>query len=132
MSNDYGGETQINNSGMIEKTSGTGTSTILVNGTLSNTGTIEAESGTISLIGDDSHRSRSSTLTAGTWNALNGSTLAFPSGTVITTNQANITLDGTGATIAAIAGLTSNSGSLSLTNGAELLDHWATSATRAA
>ena len=36
--NPYGGETEIDNAGTIEKTAGTGTSTILVNGTLSNTG----------------------------------------------------------------------------------------------
>ena len=35
-------------------------------------------------------------LTAGTWNALDGSTLVFPSGTSITTNQANVTLERTG------------------------------------
>ena len=45
----YGGETIIDNAGTIEKTAGTGTSTILVNGTLSNTGTIEADSGTLDL-----------------------------------------------------------------------------------
>ena len=42
-------------------------------------------------------------------------TLAFPSGTNITTNQANISLGGTGATIAAMSGLASNSGNFALT-----------------
>ena len=59
---------------MIEKTAGTGTSTILVNGTLSNTGTIEADSGTLSLAATIAQVS-ASTLTAGTWNAEAGSTL---------------------------------------------------------
>jgi hypothetical protein len=90
---------------------------ILVNGTLSNTGAIEAESGTISLAATVAQVS-GNTFTAGTWSALDGSTLAFPSGTSITTNQANVLLDGRGATIAGLSGLTTNSGSLSLTNGA--------------
>ena len=45
-------------------------------------------------------------------NALDGSTLAFPNGTSITTNQANIALGGTGLTIPAVQGITANSGSL--------------------
>ncbi len=117
VSNDYGGETQINNSGVIEKTAGTGTSTILVNGTLSNTGTIEADSGTLSLAATIAQISQGA-LTAGTWNAESGATLEFPSGTSITTNEGNITLDGAGATIAAISGLSSSSGSFSLASGA--------------
>ncbi len=118
VSNDDGGETQINTSGVIEKTAGTGTSTILVNGTFSNMGTIEADSGTLSLSATVAQVSDNA-LTAGTWEAEAGSTLVFPSGTSITTNQANIALDGTGATIAAISGLASSSGGFSLTNGAD-------------
>ena len=105
-----GGQTEIENAGTIAKTAGTGTSTLLVNGTLSNTGIIEAGSGTLSLSGTIAQLS-GTTLTAGTWVAESDSTLSFPSGTSITTNQANISLDGTGASIPAIAGLTSNSGS---------------------
>ncbi len=83
LDNPNGGETAVINAGTIEKTAGTGTSTILVYGTLSNTGTIEAESGTLALsatIAQDS----SGALTAGTWSAVDGSTLAFPSGTSFT------------------------------------------------
>jgi len=115
--NPSGGETEIENAGTIEKTAGTGTSTILVNGTLSNTGTIEADSGTFSLSATVAQVS-GNTLTAGTWDAEAGSTLVFPSGTDITTDQASITLDGAGATIAAISGLSSSSGSFSLASGA--------------
>ena len=78
--NPSGGETEIENAGTIEKTAGTGTSTILVNGTLSNTGTIEADSGTLSLSASVAQVS-GNTLTAGTWDAEAGSTLVFPSGT---------------------------------------------------
>ena len=112
-----GGETQIDNAGTIRKTAGSGTSTILVNGTLSNTGTIEADSGTLSLAATIAQISQG-TLTAGTWNAESGATLEFPSGTSITTNEGNITLDGAGATIAGISGLATNNGSFSVTGGA--------------
>src|SRR5262249_775120 len=113
----FGGQTEVENAGTIEKTAGTGTSTLPVKGTLSNTGTIEADSGTLSLSPTIAQLS-GNVLTAGTWIAEGGSTLAFPSGTSVTTNEANITLGGARATIAAISGLTTNSGSLSLTNGA--------------
>ncbi len=117
VNNPSGGETEIDNSGLIQKTAGTGTTTILVNGRLSNTGTIEADSGNISLSATVAQIS-GNTLKAGTWNALHGSTLVFPGGTTITSNQGNITLDGNGAAVVALSGLTSNSGSLSLMNGA--------------
>ena len=45
----YGGQTVIDNAGTIRKTAGTGTSTLSVNGPLINTGTIEADSGTLYL-----------------------------------------------------------------------------------
>ncbi len=119
VSNDFGGETQINNAGLIEKTAGTGTSTILVNGALNNTGTIEAESGTISLVATLAQVS-SGTLTGGTSGASGDSTLDLPSGTSITSNQASISLAGAGASITGISGLAANSGSLSLSGGADV------------
>jgi hypothetical protein len=113
------GDNMINNQGTIRKAAGTETSTLYVpqQGSLSNTGTIEAESGTIYLEATTIDQLSLGTLSAGTWNARDGSTLAFPSGKAITNNQANITLDGQVATIAALSGLTSNSGVLSLTDG---------------
>jgi len=118
--NPVGGQTAIINDGAIEKTAGSGTSTILVNGALDNSGTIEADSGTLSLAATTIAQLAGNTLTAGAWNARNGSTLDFPSGTNITTNQANLTVDGKGAGISGIGNLASNSGALSLTNGASL------------
>jgi RHS repeat-associated protein len=115
-----GGTTAIINQGTIRKTAGSGTSTILVNGALDNSGTIEADSGTLSLAATTIAQLAGNTLTAGAWNARNGSTLDFPSGTNITTNQANLTVDGKGAGISGIGNLASNSGALSLTNGASL------------
>lgn len=112
-----GYHTAIDNAGTIEKTAGTGTATLDVLLTLSNTGTIEADSGTLSLSGPITQVS-GTTLTAGTWNALAGSTLAFPDGTNITANQGNIAVDGQGASITGIQNLSSSSGSLAFTNGA--------------
>jgi RHS repeat-associated protein len=58
------------------------------------------------------------TLTAGTWNALDGATLQFPTGANIVTNDANISLGGSGATISGLSGLATNNGSFSVTSGA--------------
>ncbi len=110
----------IVNEGTIRKTGGTGTSTLSVNGSLTNTGTIEADSGTLSLAPTTFAQISGGSLTGGTWNALNGATLEFPSGTSITGNAASIAIGGSDATIAALSGLTTSSGSLSLTGGAGL------------
>jgi RHS repeat-associated protein len=117
--NPFGGQTAVINEGTIEKTGGTGTSTLDVNGTISNTGTIEVDSGTLALAGSVA-QVVGSELTASIWSALNGSTLAFPSGANIATNQATLTLAGQGASIAGLQGLTTNLGTLTLTDGASL------------
>ena len=104
--------TAIDNDGIIKKTTGSGTSIIQADGTLTNTGTIEADSGTISLSATIAQVS-GSTLTAGTWNALGGSTIQFPAGTNLTTNQAGVTLSGSGASIPALANLATNAGTFS-------------------
>ncbi|HBI43673.1 MAG TPA: hypothetical protein DDY78_12610 [Planctomycetales bacterium] len=108
----------IDNAGTIRKTAGAGVSTIASNGALTNTGVIEVDSGTLALAPISFAQLSGTALTGGTWNALNGATLAFPNGTSITSNQANISLSGAGATFTGIAGLSSNSGSFSITNGA--------------
>jgi RHS repeat-associated protein len=109
----------IDNAGTIRKTAGAATSTLTVQGQFINTGVIEADSGSLSLAGTVAQVSGGA-LTGGTWNALNGSSLVFPVGTSITSNQANLTLAGAGATIAAISGLAANSGGLSVTDEATL------------
>ena len=117
--NNLGGTNVINNAGILRKTGGTGASSVTIMGQIENTGTIEADSGSLKLSGTMAQVS-SNTLTAGTWNAEDGATLAFPTGTAITASAANITLDGAGATIAAINGLSSSSGSLAFSDGAGL------------
>jgi RHS repeat-associated protein len=118
--NASGGQTALDNYGLIRKTSGTGTSTLDINGPLTNTGTIEVDSGTMNLQVNSLAQLPSTTLTGGTWNALNGATLQFPNGSTIATNQANVTLDGAGAAITGLTALTTNTGSLTLSNGATL------------
>ncbi len=84
-------ESFVSNAGTIRKSSGAGTT--LLDGIVANIGTIEADSGTLSLpILVD--QVSGTTLTAGTWNALNGASIIFPPNTDITTNQANVSLGG--------------------------------------
>jgi len=114
------GQVSLVNTGLIDKTAGTGTSYLSVLGSMTNTGTIEADSGTIALDATLGISQLSGdTLTAGTWNVENGASLQFPSGTNIATNAASLTMSGAGATITGISGLTSNSGSFSLLDGAD-------------
>jgi RHS repeat-associated protein/uncharacterized repeat protein (TIGR01451 family) len=116
--NASGGATALVNAGLIRKTTGSNTSTLDILGTITNTGTMEADSGTLYLDGTSISQVSSNSLNGGTWNALNGATLQLPSGTSITTNAANISLSGAGAAITGLGGLATNSGSLSLTGGA--------------
>jgi hypothetical protein len=116
--NPFGGATAVINQGTIRKTAGTGTSTLYVPGTFSNTGNMEADSGTLFVDANSISELSGTTLIAGTWKALGGSTLEFPNGSNITNNQANVALAGSGAAFAAFAGLAVNSGSFSITNGA--------------
>ncbi len=102
----YGGT--FTNEGTLKKSSGAGTSTI--NYSLSNTGTIEVDTGTLDLTGPFSNFS-GTTLTGGTY--LVYGTLQFP-GANIQTNAASIFLFGPGSGIVdqnggnALAGLATN------------------------
>ena len=113
-----GGEIQVENLGTIQKAAGSGMSTILVNGTLNNTGTIESDSGTLVLDPTSLTQLSGGDLSGGTWTASNGATLDLPSGTAVTRSQAALALDGSGSSISGIEGLSSNVGSLSVTEGA--------------
>jgi hypothetical protein len=116
--NPYGNQTAVINEGTIKKTTGNGVSALFINGNLNNTGVIEADSGTIQLEAISITQVSGSLLTGGIWNALNGATIEFPSGTSITSSAASITIDGASATITGITGLASNSGAFALTGGA--------------
>jgi RHS repeat-associated protein len=108
----------LNNAGTIRKTAGSGVSLLQPLGMISNTGTIEADSGTLDLEPGSFDQISGTALTGGTWNALHGATLQFPSSTSITSNQASLAIDGSGAAITGITNLASSSGTLALTNGA--------------
>ena len=118
--NAEGGKAAVENAGTIRKIGGPGTAALLINGSLSNTGTIETDNGTLFLDANSITQVFGNTLTAGTWNALDGATLQFPTGTNIVNNAGNITLSGPGASITGIASLLSNSGNLTIGPGSTL------------
>ena len=64
----------------------------------------------------ESSNFRCNALTAGTWSALNGATLQLPVG--FSTNAGNLVLGGSGASISGMSGLRSNTGSVTVSNGA--------------
>ena len=108
----------IDNAGTIRKTAGVGQTSLWIAGPLDNTGIIEVDSGSLFLNAQSIAQVSGNALTGGTWNVENGTTLELPVSTNITANAASISLGGAGATITGIAGLSSNSGSFSLTAGA--------------
>ena len=104
------------NYGLIKKVAGTGTSSISLY-LVANTGTVDAESGTISFNGTSSLEQISgTTLTGGNWVVGGTGKLTLPGGN-LTENEASVTLNGSGS-FPQIAGLTNNSGSFSLLGGA--------------
>lgn len=114
----------INNSGTFEKTAGTGTSTADLAGasstslvTFNNTGSVVVSSGSLAFLGNITQLA-GTTLSGGTWTVSSGSAIDFPTGDSITTNQATVTLTGAGATFPALAALSANAGSLTLSGGA--------------
>ncbi len=118
VNNDFGGVVALVNEGKIVKTAGSGTSTLQINGALSNGGTIEADSGTLLLNANSIAQVSGSTLDGGAWNAMNGATLQLPNSTAVTSNAGSLALSGAGAKIVGIAGLTSNSGAFVVSGGA--------------
>ena len=118
INNDYGGVVALVNEGTIKKTAGSGTSQLYVNGALSNGGTIEADSGTLYVNANSIAQVSGGTLAGGTWNAMQGATLQFPTGAAITANAASLTISGAGGSMTGIAGLASNSGTLTVSAGA--------------
>ena len=118
INNGFGGQTSVVNKGTIVKTGGSGTSNLAINGILDNIGIVEAETGTLFLNANSIAQVSAGALSAGAWEAINGATLQFPTGTAITSNAGNLTLGGAGASITGIAGLNSNSGGFAVTNGA--------------
>ncbi len=127
--NTVSGTLVVGDGGTLRKSAGTGTSTIggalgfggdTVIASVGSTGTVEVQSGTLAFANAPTNHS-GSTLTGGNWNVSNGATLAFNAGSNITTNAANVTLDGAGSTFAKLtSALNNNQGSLTLKNDRDL------------
>jgi hypothetical protein len=109
----FGTQPTFTNSGTHTK-QGTGTTTFT--SFYNNTGTVNVQAGTLNLSGGVTQHV-GTTLTGGTWNVLANSTLNITTGVDITTNNANVTLDGVNSNFARINPLATNNGSFSILNG---------------
>jgi RHS repeat-associated protein len=119
-----GGNMRFLNTGTLRKSGGTGTTSLTHAGSgkaflLDNSGTVEVDSGTLAIL-DPIVQVTGPTLAGGAWNVGAGATLTFPAGVAITTNKGSVTLGGPSASFAAISGLSSNAGALSLLAGSSL------------
>lgn len=112
--NGIGAQPTLVNNGTIRKTTGTGITEFL-DVPMTNAGTLEVASGTIKSNGVTT---AGNTLSGGTWNVFNGSTLDLV-GNTITTNAATIHLRDSGSSFAAVNGLTTNAaaGTFQISNG---------------
>ena len=108
----------INNAGLFRKSAGSGTSSVASPIVFNNTGTVEVDSGTLSIQGPVTQLSGSK-LTAGTWKVGPNSTLLVASGSNITINQGSVTLTGAGSLFANLNVLAANQGDLTLLDGRE-------------
>jgi hypothetical protein len=89
--------------------------TLAITGNFTNAGTVEARNGgTLSI--QSSTNLASNTLTGGAWAIYAGSTMLTNSKT-FTTNAANVTLDGANSVFAAIAPISSNTGTFAIDHG---------------
>lgn len=112
------GVNSIINRGTLTKI-GTGTvQTTAANAAIvfDNQGTVQVNSNTLSLLGPVL-QVNGDTLTGGTWIITDACTLNLPVGVAIRTSNATIRLAGSTSAFPAIAGLTSNNGSLTLADG---------------
>jgi hypothetical protein len=106
------------NAGTFKKSGGLATTTVAT--TFNNTGTVDAESGTLDFTGPvTQYAGGSTTLTGGKWIAGAAGTLQFGQAGLsnILTNAADVTLSGAGSTFALIDHLTSNTGAFRLLAG---------------
>ncbi len=117
-----GGEIGINgtnwtNSGTLQASNG-GELALNVS-ELDNRGTVAVQSGSLHI---DSPVAQffGNTLTGGSWEVYGGATLDFGGNETLTTNEATVVLSGAGSTFAELKDLSSNSGTLSISDGATL------------
>lgn len=110
--------------GLLRKSVGLGTTSFRHDGfnkelRFDNTGTVEVQFGTLEFADTVVQLNGNSTLTAGTWIARAFSTISMPNAQNITTNLAQVTLDGLGSSFARINTLNTNAGSFAVTGGRE-------------
>lgn len=111
MTNDAGAP-RFHNAGLLRKTLGTGSTEIQLG--FDNTGTLQAQAGTVQCSGEVAQHS-GTTLSGGTWALTNGAIVDFTLGDTISVNQAYVTLDGAACGFDKLtAGLADNRGSLTL------------------
>jgi|GEM_PF-5812826 len=109
-------DNQLNNGGIV-LANGTG-GTMELQASSTNNGTYEAQNGgTLQVDSGTLTNYSSGTLTGGAYDAASGGTIDLV-GASITTNAANVTMDGATSSFAAIAPITQNTGSFTLTNSA--------------
>ena len=111
---DSGASPIVNNAGTFRKSVSSGI--IYHELTINNTGTIDVQKGTLNLSGPVTQIS-SNTLNGGSWIVRASSTLNLPTGTNITVNQGNITLEGLGSSFTSINNLADNQGDFSILAG---------------
>ncbi len=113
------GDYSMTNTGLFEKTAGTGISTI--DETLTNTGgTIAVSSGTLEFI-ENVNDISDTTLSDGTWNVSDRATLTFKNYPSLTVNAGKVTLSGPNANFPALKELADNQGTFSLQDLREFL-----------
>lgn len=108
----------FNNTGTLRKIGGTNFASFAV--LLNNIGTLEVSSGTL-IAGVSQFDSASTALTGGTWIVSNGAKLDLGGGPGISTNFANVTLDGPTANFIKINDLADNRGTFTIKNGKQFL-----------
>lgn len=109
---------QFHNAGTLRKHASDGSTQINV--IFDNTGTVEVQSGTLTLNAGITQHS-GTTLAGGSWSLSNGAILDFTLGDDITVNQAMVTLNGNTCGFPRFTStLTDNQGGLTLTNGRTL------------
>jgi hypothetical protein len=109
------GDDFLTNAGTLEKTAGTGTST--VTNEMSNPGTVAVSSGTLQFTGHFAQNS-GHTLSGGTWSVIDsgsGATLLMNSASIFL-NQGTVILSGPNSSFPAIDSLQNNSGTFEITN----------------
>jgi autotransporter-associated beta strand protein len=111
---DAGVSPTLNNAGTFQKS--VSTSIINFGFTLNNTGNLDVQKGTLNLNGPVTQIS-GNTLNGGAWIVRASSTLSLPTGTDITVNKGNITLEGLGSSFTSINNLADNQGDFSILAG---------------